>query len=198
MRRVIVYIDGFNLYQSIDDLNRPWLKWLDLRVMAEGLLRKDEVLKAVKYFSAFATWMPARYARHRDYVDAIVSRGACNQDDCGVDAAMRGVRRRAAGKVRQVQSVEAAAGTYAGTIGKVLVARNHSDRRRQDGKKAAKLRSAGRSGIDYPGMDSRRSFGAAAGNGLASIGDAVIIIDADAVVAVPGRFLAALERGRAF
>lgn len=75
MRRVIVYIDGFNLYHSIDDLRRPELKWLDVRAMAESLLRKDETLKAVKYFSAYATWMPDRYARHRDYVAALISRG---------------------------------------------------------------------------------------------------------------------------
>jgi hypothetical protein len=31
MRRVIVHIDGFNLYHAIDDLRKPWLKWLDLR-----------------------------------------------------------------------------------------------------------------------------------------------------------------------
>ena len=75
MRRIIAYVDGFNLCHSIDDLKRPHLKWLDLRALAEGLLRKDETLKAVKYFSAYATWMPARYARHRDYVDALVARG---------------------------------------------------------------------------------------------------------------------------
>jgi len=75
MRRVTVYIDGFNLYHAIDDLRRHWLKWLDIRAMAESLLRKDEALKAGKYFSAFATWMPDRFARHRDYVDALVSRG---------------------------------------------------------------------------------------------------------------------------
>lgn len=75
MRRVAVYIDGFNLYHAIDDLRRPWLKWLDLRAMAEGLLREGEAIHAVKYFSAFATWMPARYARHRDYVDSLVARG---------------------------------------------------------------------------------------------------------------------------
>lgn len=75
MRRVIVYIDGFNLYHAIDDLKQPHLKWLDVRSLAEGLLRKDEVLKSVKYFSAFATWLPPSYARHRDYVDAIMSRG---------------------------------------------------------------------------------------------------------------------------
>jgi len=75
MRRVIVYIDGFNLYHAIDELKRPWLKWLDLRAVSEGLLRKDETLSAVKYFSAFATWLPAQFARHRDYVDVLVARG---------------------------------------------------------------------------------------------------------------------------
>lgn len=75
MRRVIVYIDGFNLYHSIDALKLPHLKWLDIRAVAESLLRKDEALKAVKYFSAFATWMPDRFARHRAYTDALMSRG---------------------------------------------------------------------------------------------------------------------------
>jgi uncharacterized LabA/DUF88 family protein len=75
MRRVIAYVDGFNLYHSIDDLQRPHLKWLDLTALAESLLRGDEALKAVKYFSAYATWMPARYSRHRDYVNALLARG---------------------------------------------------------------------------------------------------------------------------
>lgn len=75
MRRVIVYIDGFNLYHAIDDLKKPHLKWLDLRALAESLLRKNEALKAVKYFSAYATWLPAQHARHRAYVDALVAKG---------------------------------------------------------------------------------------------------------------------------
>lgn len=75
MRRVIVYIDGFNLYHAIDDLRRPSLKWLDLWALAESLLREGETVKAVKYFSAYATWMPRQYARHRDYVAALVAKG---------------------------------------------------------------------------------------------------------------------------
>lgn len=76
MRRVIVYIDGFNLYHSIDDLKQPHLKWLDVRALAESLLRQGEALKTVKYFSAFATWMPQQYIRHKTYVDALIARGA--------------------------------------------------------------------------------------------------------------------------
>ncbi|HET6407154.1 MAG TPA: NYN domain-containing protein [Chthoniobacteraceae bacterium] len=75
MRRVIVYIDGFNLYHAIKDLNKPHLKWVCLRAIAESMLRKDELLKAVKYFSAYATWMPDRFARHRDYTAALMARG---------------------------------------------------------------------------------------------------------------------------
>lgn len=75
MKRVIVYIDGFNLYHAINDLKQPHLKWVCLRSLAQSLLRHGETLKAVKYFSAYATWMPDRYARHRDYTDALLARG---------------------------------------------------------------------------------------------------------------------------
>lgn len=75
MKRVIVYIDGFNLYHAINDLKRPHLKWVCVRSIGESLLRAGEALKAVKYFSAYATWMPDRFARHRDYTDALLSRG---------------------------------------------------------------------------------------------------------------------------
>lgn len=74
MRRVIVYIDGFNLYHAIDRLNEPWLKWLDLRALSQDLLRSDEVLTGVKYFSAYATWRPS-HRKHRLYVDALQSTG---------------------------------------------------------------------------------------------------------------------------
>jgi uncharacterized LabA/DUF88 family protein len=75
MKRVIVYVDGFNLYHAIDSLRKPHLKWLNLRSLSESLLRDDEKLTSVKYFSAFATWLPDAYARHRVYVDSLRSVG---------------------------------------------------------------------------------------------------------------------------
>jgi hypothetical protein len=75
MRRVITYVDGFNLYHAIDDLKVPALKWLDLWSLSSSLLRKNETLTAVKYFSAYATWLPAPYARHRKYVRALEAVG---------------------------------------------------------------------------------------------------------------------------
>ncbi len=75
MKRVIVYIDGFNLYHAIDTLKKSHLKWLDLWQLGESLLREGEELTAVKYFSAYATWLPDAYARHRVYVDALEAVG---------------------------------------------------------------------------------------------------------------------------
>jgi uncharacterized LabA/DUF88 family protein len=69
--RVACYVDGFNLYHAIDDLKQPHLKWLDLWALATSLCRPDEELVKVAYFSAYATWLPAQFARHRQYVAAL-------------------------------------------------------------------------------------------------------------------------------
>jgi uncharacterized LabA/DUF88 family protein len=74
-KRTIVYIDGFNLYHAIDDLREPHLKWVDLWALSEKLLRGDQQLVAVKYFTAYATWRPASYRRHERYVAALEEHG---------------------------------------------------------------------------------------------------------------------------
>ena len=71
----ITYIDGFNLYHSIDELGRPELKWLNLWSLAESLIRKNEELVEVNYFSAYATWLPDAYRRHRQYTKALQAVG---------------------------------------------------------------------------------------------------------------------------
>lgn len=71
MRRVYVYVDGFNLYHAIDDLGDDSLKWLNLWSLSESLIAQNETLYAVKYFSAYATWHASGYARHRAYVAAL-------------------------------------------------------------------------------------------------------------------------------
>jgi uncharacterized LabA/DUF88 family protein len=71
MLRVIAYIDGFNLYHAIASLRKPHLKWLDLTKLCENLLREDEQLVEVNYFSAYATWMPDAHRRHMEYVKAL-------------------------------------------------------------------------------------------------------------------------------
>jgi|WetSurMetagenome_2_1015567.scaffolds.fasta_scaffold154617_1 hypothetical protein len=71
MSRIIAYIDGFNLYHAINDLRKPHLKWLDLWALCQSIARSGEQLIAVNYFSAYANWLPAGAARHRQYVNAL-------------------------------------------------------------------------------------------------------------------------------
>ena len=75
MKRVIVYVDGFNLYHAISDLGDDSLKWLCLRRLSESLIREGEELKSVKYFSAYANWMESSVRRHRTYVAALREEG---------------------------------------------------------------------------------------------------------------------------
>lgn len=71
MTRIIAYIDGFNLYHSIDHLRRPVLKWLDLMALVTSIARQGETVAEVNYFSAYATWMPQAHQRHIEYVKAL-------------------------------------------------------------------------------------------------------------------------------
>lgn len=74
MNRVAFFIDGFNLYHAIDDAKLDKYKWFDLSKLAAAFtLSKDEI-KVVYYFTAYATWMPEKHARHKIYVRALESK----------------------------------------------------------------------------------------------------------------------------
>jgi uncharacterized LabA/DUF88 family protein len=83
--RVVAFIDGFNLYHALDELRAPHLTWVNLRKLSERFARQSE-LRSVFYFSAFATWRPEAYSRHRAYVKALES--------CGVDVVMGQFKRK--------------------------------------------------------------------------------------------------------
>lgn len=74
-KRVTVYVDGFNLYHALDDLNQDHLKWLDLWALSGKLIAADETLVQVKYFSAYATWRERSMRRHQRYVAALRAHG---------------------------------------------------------------------------------------------------------------------------
>lgn len=73
--KTIFYFDGFNFYHAIDELSRPELKWCNLWSLSESFLRKNEVLEEVNYFTAYTTWMPDKYRRHRQYTTALQAEG---------------------------------------------------------------------------------------------------------------------------
>ncbi|RLA53176.1 MAG: NYN domain-containing protein [Gammaproteobacteria bacterium] len=92
-QRAAVYIDGFNLYHAIDDLNYVYengrkthnrknakdqvqhLKWVNLWALSESLLRDYQELVAVNYYSAYATWRKPEYKRHQTYTKALEAKG---------------------------------------------------------------------------------------------------------------------------
>ena len=69
--RTIAYIDGFNLYHAIDALDQPHLKWVNLWSLVASFLREGQELVAVNYYSAYATWLPREFARHRQFTAAL-------------------------------------------------------------------------------------------------------------------------------
>ncbi|MHB1655486.1 MAG: NYN domain-containing protein [Burkholderiales bacterium] len=86
--RVIVFVDGFNLYHAIDELNRDiktkqfthskhYLKWLNISALSNALIHPaQDRLVGAYYFSAFAGWIAQdAQDRHRDYVAALKSTG---------------------------------------------------------------------------------------------------------------------------
>jgi uncharacterized LabA/DUF88 family protein len=85
-KRVMAYVDGFNLYHGIEDMVRSCavrggrrpehLKWVNLWSLIRAFTKPaDETLVKVYYFSAYATWKPDAFRRHVAYVKALESVG---------------------------------------------------------------------------------------------------------------------------
>ncbi len=73
-RRVAVYVDGLNLYYALR--SRGWRRyyWLDLCRLAERLLRSDQSLALIRYFTArFRSPVgdPEQYFRQDTYLKAL-------------------------------------------------------------------------------------------------------------------------------
>jgi uncharacterized LabA/DUF88 family protein len=71
--RVVAYIDGFNLYYGMKaDHGRKHL-WLDLQSLVERLLRANQELREVQYFTARVRDDPEAEERQAVYLDALAS-----------------------------------------------------------------------------------------------------------------------------
>jgi len=75
-QRASFYVDGFNLYHALHNLNQPHLKWLSLWKLANRLIpSQTEQLESVLYFSALSTHLPEKLIRHRQYIEALKQSG---------------------------------------------------------------------------------------------------------------------------
>ncbi len=72
-RKAIVYIDGFNLYFALKAKNWHSLMWLDLVKLGQRLLRADQELVRVKYFTARIRNDPPKQKRQTAFLDALAT-----------------------------------------------------------------------------------------------------------------------------
>lgn len=70
-RKTIVYIDGFNLYFAMRDMGWTSFLWLDLVKFAHNLLRDNQELVHVKYFTSRIKNDPEKQKRQNLYLDAL-------------------------------------------------------------------------------------------------------------------------------
>jgi len=71
--RVIVYVDGFNLYFGIRDHGWRRYLWLNLQRLAENLLLPDQGLVATKYFTSRVRYPSDKQQRQSVYLDALAT-----------------------------------------------------------------------------------------------------------------------------
>ncbi|MDP2423507.1 MAG: NYN domain-containing protein [Bacteroidales bacterium] len=69
--RVIAYIDGFNLYFGMLEAGHDKLKWLNIKKLIESLLRHDQALADIFYFTSRVRNNPNKERRQSLFIDAI-------------------------------------------------------------------------------------------------------------------------------
>lgn len=69
-KKVCVYVDGFNLYHAIADMNDARLKWLNFYSLSKSFLKPNEELEEVYFFTAVLKWEPQKQIRHRNFIAA--------------------------------------------------------------------------------------------------------------------------------
>lgn len=71
MKRVIAYIDGFNLYFGLREKGWKRFYWLNLRQVALNLRKPYQTLVAVKYFTSVVTAPPDKNRRQATFLEAL-------------------------------------------------------------------------------------------------------------------------------
>jgi uncharacterized LabA/DUF88 family protein len=70
-KRVIAYIDGFNLYFGLRSHDWQRYYWLNVHGMAQSLLKPDQKLVCTKYFTSRVKNDPMKQKRQNDFLEAI-------------------------------------------------------------------------------------------------------------------------------
>lgn len=75
MERVIVYVDGFNLYFGMIEGGFTSYRWLDVKKLANNLLQQNQSLATVKYFTSRVSNNLDKQKRQNTYLEALYETG---------------------------------------------------------------------------------------------------------------------------
>jgi uncharacterized LabA/DUF88 family protein len=73
--RVILYVDGFNLYFGMREAGFHNCRWLNLRKLAISLLNSNQELLEINYFTSRVSNNPDKQKRQTNYIEALESVG---------------------------------------------------------------------------------------------------------------------------
>lgn len=73
--RVIVYIDGFNLYFGMREAGYHSCRWLNLHALVQNLLQPTQELVDIKYFTSRVSNNPDKEKRQTTYIEALEANG---------------------------------------------------------------------------------------------------------------------------
>ena len=71
MERVIIYIDGFNLYFGLKSKGWQRYYWLNLQKLSQNLLTENQKLIKTKYFTSRISKPPEKSRRQATYIEAL-------------------------------------------------------------------------------------------------------------------------------
>lgn len=74
-RRVVSYIDGFNLYHGLMAAGLRSSRWLDLPALSASMLQSDQDLELTRYYTTRVRGDDDKAARQSAYIDALECRG---------------------------------------------------------------------------------------------------------------------------
>ncbi len=73
--RVVVYIDGFNLYFGMREAGFDNCRWLDVSRLSQSFLSSDQTLVGIKYFTSRVSNNPDKQKRQTTYIEALETQG---------------------------------------------------------------------------------------------------------------------------
>lgn len=75
MERVLVYLDGFNLYFGMREAGFDYCRWLDVKKLAANLSKPNQQIVGVKYFTSRVSNNPSKQKRQTTYLEALEALG---------------------------------------------------------------------------------------------------------------------------